>query len=75
MQSKTEEVPVVVNADNMDDETFLMHFEARHNDQLPGLDGFTELTKRSPAMIESYRVFHDTLHRLYILEEQHDHEA
>ncbi len=66
------EIPVVVNADEMEDETFKAHFEKRHMDQMPGLNGFVE--PAHPDTVNSYRIFHETIHRLFPLQEDHEHE-
>lgn len=65
---------MVVNADDMDDETFVLHFEKRHADKLPNLNGFVHTAKRDPETIEMYRKFHDQLHRFYAMEERHEHD-
>lgn len=66
------DIPLVVPADWMDDEDFLIHFERRHGDQLPGMDGFVNNIHSS--VVESYRVFHDTIHRLFPIKHAHEHE-
>lgn len=58
----------------MDDETFLLHFEKRHKDQLPGLDGFVDTIHQQPDLIGTYRTFHNRLHELFQMEERHEHE-
>lgn len=78
MSTKAEAVPVVVDADEMTDETFLAHFEHRHSDQLPNLDGFVHTISLQPELIETYRKFHDRLHNLMtpsMMEEPHEHEV
>lgn len=70
---RTEEIPVVVNADDMDDETFIKHFEARHSDQMPNLQRFVHTARRDPDTVELYRKFHDRLHELFTMEERHEH--
>jgi hypothetical protein len=70
----TTHVPVVVSADEMDDETFILHFERRHNDQMPNLDRFVHTAVNDPVTMSAYRTFHDQLHRFYAIEEQHEHE-
>lgn len=75
---KTEEIQAVVDADEMDDETFIKHFELRHPDQLPNLRRFVHTAKRDPVMIETYRKFHDRLHAILtpsMMENPHEHEA
>lgn len=77
VQQKVAELPVVVSADEMDDETFLTHFETRHYDQLPGLKGFSDLIWKQPNLIETYRKFHEKIHELIVpgmMEEPHNHE-
>lgn len=64
----------VVSADEMDDETFLLHFEKRHHEQLPGLTGFVDTIQQQPEVISAYRAFHDRLHELRQMKERHDHE-
>jgi len=66
------DIPLVVPIAEMDDETFLIHFEKRHGDQLPGMDGFID--KVHGSTVNSYRVFHDTIHRLLPIKELHEHE-
>lgn len=75
MQSKTDPLPVVVNADEMSDGDFINHFRIRHKDQLPGLDDFTRTAKNDEELLETYRKFHDKLHQFYILGTPHEHEA
>lgn len=58
----------------MDDDTFLLHFEKRHQDQLPGISGFADTIYQQPELIESYRKFHNRLHDLSVVEERHEHE-
>jgi len=70
-----EEIAVqkVVNADSMDDETFVMHFEKRHSDQLPGLQHFVN---KSEEIINMYREFHDKIHQWHLtsqLDHPHEH--
>jgi hypothetical protein len=66
------DIPLVVPIDWMDDETFLIHFEKRHADALPGMDGF--INNVHGSTVNSYRIFHDTIHRLLPLGEPHEHE-
>lgn len=73
MPQKIRPVPKVVDADEMDDAVFIMHFDNRHDDQLPGLPNGM-LKNIHPDTLESYRIFHDQLHRFYILEHPHEHE-
>lgn len=64
---------IVVNADEMDDEIFMKHFEHRHSDQLGGLDGF--LDSISDDTLKCYRTFHDRIHELLLgMEHRHEHE-
>lgn len=69
------EIQKVVSADEMSDETFLLHFEKRHSDQLPGLDGFVDTIFQQPELIDAYRSFHNRLHELQQVKERHDHEG
>lgn len=74
----TTTIPVVVDADEMDDDTFLMHFAHRHSDQLPGLNGFADTIHQQPELIETYRKFHDRIHNLMtpsMMERPHEHEV
>lgn len=74
---KTKQIPVVVNADEMDDDTFLKHFAHRHADQLPGVSGFADTIYQQPELIETYRKFHDRLHTVLtpsMMERPHEHE-
>jgi hypothetical protein len=61
--SLTEEVHLVVNADGMDDDIFIMHMNKRHRDSLGGL---LRIWFTSEYMTECWRVFHDRLHQLRI---------
>jgi len=77
MRQNVAAVPMVVNADEMDDENFLLHFERRHADQLPGISGFLHTMAQQPELIETYRKFHDRIHNLFtpsMMEEPHEHE-
>lgn len=51
---------IVVSADDMYDDDFVRHFELRHNDKLPGMDGI--LFPEDEATIRLYREFHHKLH-------------
>jgi hypothetical protein len=67
-----EDLPVVVSAAEMDDETFKLHFNHRHADELPGL---TEMLPNiQPDTLHMYRLFHDALHRWLRMETPHEHE-
>lgn len=66
-------MPKVVSADDMEDENFILHFNNRHSDQLPGLpngilDNIDEMT------LGCYRTFHDALHRWVKMETPHEHQ-
>jgi predicted transcriptional regulator len=52
----------------MDDETFIKHFNARHADSLVGSGGTGQLVAEhlSEAVMEPYRAFHRQLHRTRI---------
>lgn len=69
---------LVVSAEDMDDETFLAHFEKRHIEQLPNMpDGFIDTIWQQPELIETYRSFHNKIHALIIpgtMEHPHEHE-
>lgn len=77
-QTKADSVPLVNDPDDMLDETFLLHFEKRHSDQLPGIKGFVyTIYDQQPELIETYRKFHDRIHDLIpssMLKEPHVHE-
>lgn len=63
-------IPVrVPHPDNMDDEIFRKHMNARHADSLGGL---TELTPTSARVIVIYRAFHRRLHDVRV-GLQHEH--
>lgn len=64
----------VVHPDDMDDETFLLHFEKRHHDQLPMMNTFVDTIYQQPDLIVAYRTFHNRLHELRQVQEKHDHE-
>ena len=68
------EIPLVVNADDMDDEDFIQHFINRHKDQMPGLSDFTYAARKDEELMETYRKFHDKLHEFYLLTNPHEHE-
>lgn len=63
MAAKTAKVLRIPDADEMDDELFIQHFEKRHSDQMGGL---TEFLTDDSLTIEMYRDFHDALHRWHI---------
>lgn len=65
----------VVNTEDMDDDTFMLHFEKRHKDQLGGLPGF--LPQIDVETLDCYRTFHDKIHELlevFGMEHPHEHE-
>jgi len=64
-----QEVQVVVNADRMDDETFLLHMNKRHRDSLGGL---LRIWFINEYITECWRIFHDRLHRFRI-DFEHEH--
>lgn len=73
MAHKTKPIPLVVSADDMDDDVFIKHFNNRHKDQLPSLpngimDNIDEVT------LTCYRTFHDALHRWVKMETPHEHQ-
>lgn len=72
--SDTQSLPLVVSADEMDNDTFILHFENRHKEQLPGMDGFVDTIYQQPDLIQAYRTFHDRLHELHNVKERHEHE-
>jgi hypothetical protein len=78
MNTHTQDIPFVVDPDEMTDDNFIAHFEHRHGDQLPNLEGFAHTIYLQPELIETYRKFHDRLHSLMtpsMMEEPHEHEA
>ncbi len=50
---------IVVHPDNMDQDTFQKHMNARHGDSLGGL---SELKLTSVQVLLCYRAFHNKLH-------------
>lgn len=61
----------VPDADDMDDDTFLKHIEKRHAKECK-VEGY--IARRAvSAWINTYRVFHERLHRIAI-PGQYDHE-
>jgi hypothetical protein len=68
-----DEAIVIVPIELMDDDNFLTHFEFRHASELPGLNSFVEPTH--PDTIRSYRIFHETIHRLFPHKVLHEHDA
>jgi hypothetical protein len=69
----TESVPLVRNADNMDDETFVMHMNSRHAGNLGGLEELN-LDHASPYVVHCWRLFHNTIHRIFTPDPLDDHE-
>lgn len=70
---KVADVPGVVHPDDMSDEDFVRHFNARHPDQLGGLDG---ILLRDELTINLYRNFHYWLHFWHLpsqMEQPHSH--
>ena len=65
------ELLMVVSADNMDDETFVKHFNNRHADELPGLTAILPII--DPATLKLYRTFHGHLHHWLRMEMPHEH--
>lgn len=73
MAQRTKPIPLVVSADDMDDKTFIMHFNNRHADQLPGLPNGI-LPNIDEVTLTCYRDFHEALHRWQLeMEEPHEH--
>ena len=70
----TEDVDMVVNADDMDDQIFIKHFNARHAGQLAGLSALGEYPLND-EMLELYRKFHDHLHNWLRIDMPHQHRA
>jgi hypothetical protein len=76
MRTFQSHIKTVVAAEEMDDETFLLHFENRHYDQLPDIQGFADTIHQQPELISTYRSFHDKIHDLVIpgaMKEPHEH--
>lgn len=69
---KLKEGQKVVSIDDMDDETFVRHYNARHSDQLAGL---VELGvyPLNAEMIGMYRMAHEHFHRSGRVETEHKH--
>lgn len=61
----------VVSAEDMDDETFIKHFNKRHADQLPGLVAI--LPSIDQETLLCYRLFHEHLHNWLRMEMPHEH--
>lgn len=59
----------VPNADDMDDETFVAHFEKRHADQMAG----RTTLRLDDELTEMYRTFHDRIHELLPMTTPHEH--
>lgn len=59
---KQEELVEVPHPDDMDDETFLKHIEARHATECR-IEGYIS-RHAVEAWIDTYRVFHDRLHKI-----------
>lgn len=70
-----QELPMVVSPDEMDDDTFIKHFNARHADQLPGITSIIPCI--DPGTLHTYRIFHDKLHEWSkpTMELPHEHRA
>lgn len=64
--------PMVVNPDDMDDETFVKHYNARHADQLAGLAELGAYPLND-HMIGMWRIAHDHFHRWGRVGISHDH--
>lgn len=60
----------VPDADDMDDDIFIKHLEARHASECK-IE--TTIKIRKGAWVSTYRAFHDRLHRLAVFG-QYDHE-
>lgn len=71
----SDDVVEVPDADDMDDETFLLHLEKRHGTEvhLPVPAESAMKNRAVEAWIGSYRSFHDRLHSLAV-PGQYDHE-
>lgn len=54
----------VRSADNMSLEDFEMHMNVRHKDSLGAGQEHLTLSSTTPYIVQCYRVFHRTLHRL-----------
>jgi len=66
-----QELIMVVSANEMDDTTFIQHFNKRHADQLPGLTSILPII--DPQTLKMYRTFHEHLHRWLRMELPHEH--
>lgn len=62
---------MVVSTDEMDDDTFIKHFNARHADKLPGLTSI--IPSIDKQTLNMYRTFHGHLHRWLQMEMPHEH--
>ena len=58
----TRRIVTVPAADDMDDKTFIKHFNLRHSGSLRGLEHLS-LEFLTPYVILCYRTYHDWLHR------------
>lgn len=72
-QALRPEVDTVPNARDMDHETFLKHFNARHLEEAKLGAPLEERTARQDAVIRAYRAFHRRCHELGV-PGQFDHE-
>lgn len=62
---------LVQSADDMDDATFIAHFNARHSDQLPGLEAMVENPGKDTIRV--YRTFHNRIHDVLPMTMPHEH--
>lgn len=70
-KQEPEPVVEVPPADDMDDETFMLHLEKRHREECK-IE--TYLSRHSVSVwLPNYRAFHDRLHKI-ATPGQHDHE-
>lgn len=63
----------VPSADEMDDETFLMHLDKRHSGDTGVEPVLHKLPHIQQAWVGSYRAFHEYLHKTKEFED-HEHE-
>lgn len=71
LKNKEQEFTTVVSADDMDDETFIKHFNYRHVGDLEGISRIN--VGLDDEILRMYRSFHDHVHNWLRRDIPHDH--
>jgi hypothetical protein len=67
------DIVTVPSIDDMDDDTFCRHMDARHSESLSNAGPLSAHPDRAPEWVLPYRAYHDRLHDIAV-PGQYDHE-